>query len=153
MFDVCVCFVFCRFVSGLILWFVGECVVWWLVCRVNRRQIEVWFSPNVIRCGWLDSKYRPTIKRGFFLLHFYCSGVLSTSFRLHLVSLSLPAPQNSSLFSSDFSLEDSSAKCYYMCSSLWKCLSQSQLLNRQRVLHCLQFVLLVATTSRKDLWI
>ena len=38
----------------------GEFVVWWLVCRVNRRQIEVGLSPDVIRCGWLGSKYQLT---------------------------------------------------------------------------------------------
>ena len=38
----------------------GEFVVWWLVCRVNRRRIEVCFSPDVIRFGWLGSKYQLT---------------------------------------------------------------------------------------------
>ena len=37
-----------------------DVVVWWLVCTVNRRQIEVCFSPDVIRCGWLGSKYQLT---------------------------------------------------------------------------------------------
>ena len=37
-----------------------EFVVWWLVWRVNRRQIEVCFSPDVILCGWLGSKYQLT---------------------------------------------------------------------------------------------
>ena len=34
--------------------------VWWLVCRVDKRQFEVCFSPDVIRCGLLGSKYRLT---------------------------------------------------------------------------------------------
>ena len=38
----------------------GEPVVWWLVWRVNKRQIEVCFSPDVILCGWLGSKYQLT---------------------------------------------------------------------------------------------
>ena len=59
-FDVCVCFVMCRFASGLILcFFKREFVVWWLVWRVNRKQIEVCFNP-VILCGWLGSKYQLT---------------------------------------------------------------------------------------------
>ena len=33
-------YVLCKFLSGLILWFLGVFVVWWLVCRVNRSQIE-----------------------------------------------------------------------------------------------------------------
>ena len=43
-------------------WFCGfkEFVVWWLVWRVNRRQIEVCFSPDVILCGWLGSKHQLT---------------------------------------------------------------------------------------------
>ena len=36
-------------------------LVWWFVCRVNRRQIEVCFSPDVIHCGWLGSKYQLTL--------------------------------------------------------------------------------------------
>ena len=38
------------------------CVVWWLVWGVNRRQIKVCFSLDVILCGWLGSKYRLSIK-------------------------------------------------------------------------------------------
>ena len=38
----------------------GEFVVWWPACRVNRRQIEVCFSPDVICCGWLGSEYQLT---------------------------------------------------------------------------------------------
>ena len=45
--DLCVCFVLCKFVSGLILCFLGEFVVWLLVCRVNRRQTEVCFNLDV----------------------------------------------------------------------------------------------------------
>ena len=49
VFDVCVWFVLCKFVSGLILWFLGN------LClderRVNRRQTEVCFSSDVILCG------------------------------------------------------------------------------------------------------
>ena len=43
-------------------WFcvLGEFVVWWFVLRVNRKQTEVCFSPNVILCGWLGSKYQLT---------------------------------------------------------------------------------------------
>ena len=37
-----------------------EYVVWWLVCRVNRRQTEVCFSPDIILCGWLGSKHQLT---------------------------------------------------------------------------------------------
>ena len=56
-----VCFVWCKFASGLILqilktlWFGDFCV-----CRISRRQIEVCFSPDVILCGWLGSKYHRT---------------------------------------------------------------------------------------------
>ena len=39
-----------------------EFVVWWRMCMVNRRQIGVCFSPDVIRCGWLGSKYQLTKK-------------------------------------------------------------------------------------------
>ena len=38
-------------------------MVWWLVWRVKqdiRRRIEVCFSPDVILCGWLGSKYQRT---------------------------------------------------------------------------------------------
>ena len=38
----------------------GEFVVWWLVCKVNRRLIEVCFGPDVISCGWLGSRYQLT---------------------------------------------------------------------------------------------
>ena len=40
--------------------FFGKFVVWWLVRTVKRRQIEVCFSPDVVHCGWLGSKYQQT---------------------------------------------------------------------------------------------
>ena len=56
--------------KGLILWRKKKCfifvlhsvdsrefVVWWLVCRINRRQIKFVFSPDIILCDWLGSKY------------------------------------------------------------------------------------------------
>ena len=46
--------------SGLILLFLGEFAVEWLLRRVNRRQSEVCFSPDVILRGWLGSKYQVT---------------------------------------------------------------------------------------------
>ena len=46
----------------------GEFMVWWLVWRVNRRQIEVCFSPDVILCGWLGSKYQLTNSVVFVLI-------------------------------------------------------------------------------------
>ena len=51
MFDICVCFVLCKFVSGLILWFLEN--LWFddLCAEVNRRLSEVCFSPDVIRGG------------------------------------------------------------------------------------------------------
>ena len=42
-----------------------EFVVWWLVWRVDRRQTDVCFSPDVILCGWLDSKYQLTNELSF----------------------------------------------------------------------------------------
>ena len=33
-------------------------MVWWLLWRVNGRQIEVCFSPDVILCGWLGLRYQ-----------------------------------------------------------------------------------------------
>ena len=57
----CVYFVICKFLSGLIcvfFFFFREFTVWWLVWRVIRRQTEVYFSPDVIFCGWLGSKYK-----------------------------------------------------------------------------------------------
>ena len=39
----------------------GVFVVWWLVCGVAGRRVEVCFSsPDIILCGWLGSKYRLT---------------------------------------------------------------------------------------------
>ena len=35
-----------------------EFVVWWLVCRITKRLIEVCFWPCIILCGSLGSKYR-----------------------------------------------------------------------------------------------
>ena len=50
VYDVCVCFVLCKFVSGLILWLLEN--LWFdYVCRVNWRQTEVCFSPDVICFG------------------------------------------------------------------------------------------------------
>ena len=46
VFDVCLCFVLCKFVLGLILWFLEN--LWF---DDFRRQIEVCFSRGVIRCG------------------------------------------------------------------------------------------------------
>ena len=37
-----------------------EFVVWWLVCRLARRHMEVCFSPDIILFGWLGSKYQLT---------------------------------------------------------------------------------------------
>ena len=48
----CVCFNF------FLIFFYRKFVVWWLVHRVNRRQTEVCFGPDVGLCGWLGSKYQ-----------------------------------------------------------------------------------------------
>ena len=53
----CLMFVYVLFCVNLWtdLVFFGEFmnIIWWLVCRVNRRQLEVCFSPDIICCGWL----------------------------------------------------------------------------------------------------
>ena len=51
--DICVCFVLSNFVLGLILWFWDY--LWFddLVCIVERRQMEVCFSPDVTCSGCL----------------------------------------------------------------------------------------------------
>ena len=48
---------FCVRTDFVFFW---EFVVWSLVCRVNRKHIKVCFSPYVIRCTWLGSKYELT---------------------------------------------------------------------------------------------
>ena len=56
VFDVCVR-VLSKFVSALIFFLdFREFVALWLVCRMYRRKIEV-FSPDIILCGSLGSKY------------------------------------------------------------------------------------------------
>ena len=52
----------CQDWFGVFLGGGGEFMVWWLVWRVKRRRIELFFSPDVVLCGWLGSKYQlPTV--------------------------------------------------------------------------------------------
>ena len=55
-FDVCVCFMEICVRTDFVVF--GEFVVWWLVYIINRGQLEVCFSPDVICCGWLGLKYQ-----------------------------------------------------------------------------------------------
>ena len=43
---ICMMFEYMCFVLGLIFVDFGKFVVWWLVCKINRRQIEVCFLPG-----------------------------------------------------------------------------------------------------------
>ena len=51
MFDVCICFVLCKFVSGLILWFMDN--FWFddLRAELIGDRLNIVFSRDVILCG------------------------------------------------------------------------------------------------------
>ena len=53
----CLVFVYVlyKFVSGLVLWVLGN--LWFDdVCRVVGDRLKLVFSPDIILCGWLSSK-------------------------------------------------------------------------------------------------